>query len=229
MNLEALQAALGHEFDDPSLLTRALTHASFANESGEDFDNQRMEFLGDSVLNLAISTELFHRYADWPEGKLSRLRSRLVCEATLAALARKLDLGNQLRLGRGEDTSGGREKPSLLADAYEAVLAAIYLDGGFEVARSFILAAFGDEIDNETSRQNRADFKTRLQELVQATSDLRPRYSIIHTDGPPHAREFTAEVKVGEEVLGIGLGLSKKSAQQEAARVALDTLATRLT
>jgi ribonuclease III len=229
MNLEALQAKLAHTFEDPGLLRRALTHASHANESGEPHDNQRMEFLGDSVLNLAISTELFALYGDWPEGKLSRLRSQLVCEATLARMATDLGLGQQLRLGRGENTSGGREKPSLLADAYEAVLAAIYLDGGFPAAQRFILDAFAAEIDAESARQNAADFKTRLQELVQATSDLRPRYSIIATDGPPHAREFTAEVRVGEDVLGVGLGMSKKAAQQEAARGALETLATRLT
>ncbi len=229
MSLEQLETALGHTFADRDLLERAMTHASWANEYGGERDNQRMEYLGDSVLNLAISTELFARYSDWPEGKLSRLRSQLVCEATLARMAVGLELGKHLKLGRGEDTSGGREKPSLLADAYEAVLAALYLDGGFPVAQRFVLDAFADEIEAESARQNKADFKTRLQELVQATSDLRPRYSIVGTEGPPHAREFTAEVKVGEEVLGTGLGMSKKAAQQEAARGALDTLAARLT
>lgn len=229
MNLSQLQEALGHTFTDVSLLRRAITHASWANESGEEHDNQRLEFLGDSVLALAISTELFRRHPDWPEGKLSRLRSRLVCEGTLARMAVAIDLGNQLQLGRGEEASGGRDKPSLLADAYEAVLAALYLDGGFPVAQAFILAAFASEIDGESARQNRADFKTRLQELVQATSDLRPRYSIVSTQGPPHAREFTAEVQVGDELLGTGVGMSKKAAQQQAASAALETLAARLT
>lgn len=220
-NLEALQGALEYRFQQKELLRRAITHASFANEHGTARDNQRLEFLGDSVLGLVISTRLFDQFGDFPEGRLSRLRSRLVCEETLAQQARRLGLGGCLRLGRGERTSGGQDKDSLLSDAYEAVLAAIYLDGGYAAAQGVILRAFEAEIEAVASRQTSKDHKTRLQELIQASSDERPRYAIVETTGPPHARLFTAEARVGDRVLGRGTGSNKKAAQQDAARMAL--------
>jgi ribonuclease-3 len=222
--LEALQEALDYRFKDGELLRRAITHASYANENGSARDNQRLEFLGDSVLGLVISTRLFDQFAAFPEGRLSRLRSRLVCEGTLAQQARRLGLGGCLRLGRGERTSGGQDKDSLLSDAYEAVLAAIYLDGGYPAAQQVILRAFEEEIAKAASRQTSKDHKTRLQELIQANSDERPRYAIVETSGPPHARLFTAEARVGDRVLGRGTGSNKKAAQQDAARLALETL-----
>jgi ribonuclease-3 len=215
---------LGYTFTDTGVLLRALTHPSFANEAGGCPDNQRLEYLGDSVLNLSISTELFRRFPEWPEGRLSRTRSHLVCEPTLAELARKVGLGDHLRLGRGEATTGGRDKPSVLSDAFEAVLAALYLDGGFRAADQFILSTFDEELSLDPRTGHPTDFKTTLQELVQADSDLRPQYSIIDVDGPAHARIFTANVKVGDKLLGTGTGMNKKAAHQEAARIALEAI-----
>lgn len=223
--LDALQAQLGYRFTDPALLLQAVTHASYANEDGGAMDNQRLEFLGDSVLGLIISTRLFERFTDSTEGSLSRLRSRLVCEETLALQAQRLGLGECLRLGRGERGSGGQQKASVLSDAYEALLAAIYLDGGYAAAQAVTLAAFEGEMAEVAQPERGKDFKTQLQELIQADSDIRPRYVIIDVAGPPHARFFTAEVRVGEQVLGVGSGSNKKTAQQNAAQVALETLA----
>ncbi len=227
-----LQEAIGYTFKDVSLLQLALTHASYANEEGDNeqplrLDNQRMEFLGDSVLGLAISTHLYKAFPNLPEGKLSRLRSSLVCEGTLARQAETLQLGLCLRLGRGERSSGGHLKASLLSDAYEAILAAVYLDSDYVTTEAVILRAFKDELTQVSQGHTVKDFKTRLQELIQSEGDERPRYMIVETTGPPHARSFTAEVRVGLKLLGSGQGRNKKSAQQDAARAALELLAER--
>ncbi len=223
--LTALEERLGYTFQDPGLLRRALTHASYANETGGSVDNQRMEFLGDAVLGLAISGYLFEKFPNYPEGRLSRLRSRLVCEESLARRANHLKLGEGLLLGKGEYNSKGYTKASLLADACEATLAAIYLDGGYDATAAVILCMFRDDLDAIVKGEPlMGDFKTRLQEIIQAHADERPRYTITDTQGPPHARRFTAVVKVGSNVLGQGVGMSKKSAQQQAARTALDNL-----
>ncbi len=223
--LDGLQQRLGHPCGDRELRLRALTHPSFANESGTAIHNQRLEFLGDAVLNIVISTALFERFPERHEGKLSRLRSQLVCEETLVLRAQALDLGPCLRLGKGERLSGGRDKPSLLADAYEALLAAVYLDAGIEAARAVIMAAFEVTFVDILNDASGHDFKTHLQEIVQSRrGNVRPRYVIVDTCGPAHARIFTAAVKVGDEELGLGQGSSKKIAQQEAARDALDRL-----
>lgn len=219
-----LQERLGYFFCDIDHLVRALTHRSFANENDTDIDNQRLEFLGDAVLDLVISTELYERYPELPEGRLSYLRSRLVREEALARQAEVLDLGRFLLLGRGEENSGGRSKPSLLADAYEAVLAAVYLDGGYDAVFDVIRARFEALLDTVSSGRSVGDHKTRLQELIQAERDERPRYLIVSTEGPPHARVYTASVNLGEKVLGTGTGCSKKAAQQDAARDALERL-----
>jgi len=219
-----LQQALGYSFTDLEHLVRALTHRSFANEHDTDIDNQRMEFLGDAVLDLVISSELYARYPDLPEGRLSYLRSRLVRQEALARQAAVLDLGRFLLLGRGEETSGGRQKPSLLADAYEAVLAAVYLDGGYDAAFAVIRARFEALLETVSSGRAVGDHKTRLQEIIQAQRDERPRYVIISTEGPPHARTYTSSVNLGDTVLGKGTGCSKKAAQQDAARDALERL-----
>lgn len=222
--LDELQELLGHTFKDLDLLLRALTHPSYANEEPSARHNQRMEFLGDSVLGLAITTELFERFPQRSEGQLSRLRSALVREETLVVRAEAIKLGPCLRLGRGERKSGGRFKHSLLADAYEAVLAAVYLDADFEAAHKVIVRGFEETFQQIASGNHSRDFKTRLQELIQSRTDARPRYSIVSSDGPPHARRFTAQVTVDDDVLGEGQGMSKKAAQQDAARRALEGL-----
>jgi ribonuclease-3 len=223
--LGELEARIGYTFDNRDLLTRAVTHRSFANEvSTEVSDNQRLEFLGDAVLGLVIATELFHRDREVDEGALSARQSQLVCEPALAEVARQLELGDYLRLGRGEALSGGRTKPSLLADAYEAVLAAVYLDGGAEAARAVISRLHSNALSGarETSAPN--DFKSRLQTHVQSELNIQPRYEIIGESGPAHDKVFTARVVVDDEPLGQGEGGSKKSAEQEAARTALESL-----
>ncbi len=220
---DALEKHIAYQFSDQDWLVRALTHRSFTNEVPRPTaDNQRMEFLGDAVLGLAISEELFRRYPEYQEGALSRLKARLVCEEALAVIAHTLGLGEALQLGRGEEESGGRCKPSLLADAFEALVAAVFLDGGMSSARTFVLHHHADALERITTPGYGRDTKSKLQELVQQQTGEAPRYHIIAEDGPPHARVFTAEVKVGEQVLGSGSGNSKKEAQREAAGVALE-------
>ena len=221
--IEGLEGRLGHRFESRELILRALTHPSFANEFTEAVNNQRLEFLGDAVLNTVISTALFERFPERHEGQLSRLRSFLVCEESLAERAAALELGPCIRLGKGERKSGGRHKASLLADAYEAVLAAVYLDGGFERATAVIRAGFENTLEDIQGGTHSRDYKTRLQEQIQSRQgDARPRYAITDIQGPPHARRFTATVKVDDEILGQGQGMSKKAAQQAAARNALE-------
>lgn len=220
--LSALQARIGYVFADLSLLERALTHRSYANESSVEVrDNQRLEFLGDAVLGMVVTEAIFERYPGYSEGSLSKLKAQLVCEATLAEIAGRLGLGEALRLGRGEEASGGRRKPSLLADAYEALVAAIHLDRGVSQAREFVLRHHSDALSRITSPVRVRDAKSRLQELVQRERGVRPRYEIVSVEGPDHAREFTAEAVVGDEVVGRGVGRSKKEAQQAAAAAAL--------
>ena len=220
----ALERELGYVFVDQELLVQALTHRSYANERDIGVDNQRLEYLGDAVLDLVISTELFSRYPELPEGKLSYLRSQLVCEKSLAAQARKISLGECILLGKGEAQSGGQEKDSVLADAYEAVLAAIYMDSGFQRTNATVVAQFDSLLSSVVSGAKISDYKTRLQEIIQADKDERPHYAIVDVGGPPHARVYTAIVSAGEEPLGEGTGCSKKAAQQDAARVALEAL-----
>lgn len=220
--MDQLQARIGYRFESPALLRRALTHRSYANEFTLATDNQRLEFLGDAVLDLIISTELFNRYQDMPEGRLSYVRSQLVREESLARRARELDVGVAMLLGKGEALSRGESKDSVLADAVEALLAAIYLDGGYKAIYTVTQTIFGPLIAEIDDIGAGCDYKTRLQEYVQAGKDERPRYSIVSVDGPPHARTYTARVAVGEITLGQGQGCSKKGAHQEAARNALE-------
>ncbi|MBH23156.1 MAG: ribonuclease III [Myxococcales bacterium] len=219
-----LEVRLGYSFDNRALLRRAFTHRSYANEFDVGVDNQRLEYLGDAVLDLVVSTELFKRYPELSEGRLSYLRSQLVCEASLAEQSRRLDLGACMLLGKGEFLSGGSDKDSVLADAYEAMLASVYLDGGFQCAYEVIVNQFDELLDAVSDGSLVSDYKTRLQELIQADKDERPHYHIASIDGPPHARVYTALVSAGEHTLGEGTGCSKKAAQQDAARVALEQL-----
>lgn len=220
-------AISNYRFTDSSFLTEALTHKSYVNErrdSGRKH-NERLEFLGDAVLSLVISEYLARRYPELNEGALSQLKAKLVSEAPLANAARRLDLGARLKLGRGEELSNGRDKASLLADALEAVIAAVYLDGGFEASRNFTIEALTDEllqIDVLQEQPGGDDYKTRFQEWCQKRYDVLPRYGIVRETGPDHQKVFEVEVQVNDRVFGIGRGHSKKEAEQEAAQRALE-------
>lgn len=217
-----LEQALGHRFADPAILIQALTHSSYASEHPGVGFNERFEFLGDAVLQLAVTEFLFSAYPGLPEGKMAKIRAASVSGVELADVAGKLDLGSHLYLGRGEEGSGGREKESILADAMEAVLAAVYLDAGFPVARRVILALLADRVRVKAAAPGRRDFKTRLQESLAARG-RRPEY-VVKGSGPDHERVFTAVVLVDGSEHGRGTGRSKKHAEQEAARQALERM-----
>ena len=221
---EALEARLDYRFRDRGLLEHALTHRSHAHEdaSGGVADNESLEFLGDAVLGFVVADLLFRDFPQHREGDKSKIKSALVSTTALATAAERLDLGAHLLLGRGEDKSGGRQKQALLADAWEAVMAAIYLDGGLEEARRVILQELAPDIARIRSPQFLRDYKSVLQETVQAAGRPRPEYSVVETTGPEHDKIFRVDVRVGEEMLGTGRGRSKKDAEQEAARSALD-------
>lgn len=210
-----LLAALGVDIE-PGLLTLALTHRSFAYENGGLPTNERLEFLGDSVLGIVVTDRLYRSYPTWSEGQLAKLRAAVVNAQALAEVARGLDLGRYLRLGRGEETTGGRDKVSILADTFEAVLGAIYLDSGLERAREVIDQLVGPMIVRGAELGAGLDWKTSLQEASAAVGRGAPEYRGWH-EGPDHAREFSAEVLVDGEVVGHGVGRSKKAAEQQAA------------
>ena len=220
-------AVSNYRFTNPSFLTEALTHKSYVNErrdSGRKH-NERLEFLGDAVLSLIMSDYLARRYSEFSEGALSKLKAKLVSETSLANAARRLDLGARLKLGRGEELSNGRDKASLLADAFEAVIAAVYLDGGLEASRNFTIEALTDElrqIDVLQEKPGGDDYKTRFQEWCQKRYELLPLYGIVRETGPDHQKFFEVEVRVNDKVFGIGRGYSKKEAEQEAAQRALE-------
>ncbi len=226
--LSELEENLDYRFEDRSLLVRAVTHRSFANEHrGVEEDNQRLEFLGDAVLGVVIAEAVFRADKEAAEGDLSRRLSDLVCEPALVERARELELGEFLRLGRGEELTGGREKEGLLADAYEAVLGAIFLDGGHEDVRRVIRHHFEEGLDDVATRPDpgrgngHGDFKSQLQREVQKRQPVRPEYEIVETTGPPHERHFVAQVCVAGQPVGRGEGRSKKEAEQAAAQEAM--------
>ena len=212
--MQALQQALGYTFKEIAHLRRALTHPSTKQP-----DNQRLEFLGDAILEFCVSDMLYHKYTDFQEGALTARRAALVCERTLSVLAQSLDLGRCLVMGNGEILTGGREKPSILADAVEAILAAIYVDGGYEAVREVIFRLFKDEDRLVAPRVK--DDKSSLQEYTQAHNMGLPAYRIIDSTGPDHDRQFVAEVVICGRQMATGKGPSKKSAEQMAARAAL--------
>lgn len=220
-------AISNYRFTNASFLTEALTHKSYVNErrdSGRNH-NERLEFLGDAVLSLIMSDYLARRYPELSEGALSKLKAKLVSEASLANAARRLDLGARLKLGRGEELSHGRDKASLLADAFEAIIAAVYLDGGLEASRSFTIEALTHELRQIDALQEEPggdDYKTRFQEWCQKRYEVLPRYVIVCETGPDHQKVFEVEVHVNDRALGIGRGYSKKEAEQEAAQRALE-------
>ena len=212
--MQRLQQALGYAFRDPSHLRLALTHPSTKLP-----DNQRLEFLGDAVLEFCVSDMLYQKYPDLHEGELTARRAALVCERTLSVIARSLDLGRYLLMGHGEEQTGGREKPSILADAMEAVLAAVYVDGGYEAARGVIRVLFQEE-ERLTAWRGQDD-KSALQESTQANGLDLPAYEIVAQSGPDHDRRFTAQVSVQGRAVATGEGNSKKAAEQAAAKAAL--------
>ena len=218
-----LQLALGWTFVDHDLLDRALTHRSYCAEQGVEESNERLEFLGDSVLGLVVTRFTFEQYPQLPEGELAKLRAAVVSADALSEVAQELDLGAALRLGKGEAASGGRSKPSILADAMEAVIAAVYLDGGLEPATRLVLALLESRIREQATGPGGQDYKTRLQELAARTYDQLPRYQVRH-EGPDHSKRFFAVVSLRNEEFGAGEGRSKKAAEQAAARVAWERL-----
>jgi ribonuclease III len=217
--LARIEGKLGYRFRERALLEEALTHRTFVNEAGGGKDNQRLEFFGDAVLDFLLSDLLLVRFPTSREGELTRIRAALVDEASLARIATGLELGSCLRLGRGEEKGGGRQKRSLLADAFEALLAALYLDGGIETARRVVLEHFAPLLDSGLELAGR-DFKTDLQERTRLARGELPRYQLKQVSGPDHDRVFTVEIYLGRELMGEGVGRTKKEAEQDAARAA---------
>ena len=228
--VEALEARLGVAFARPDVALAAITHKSFVNEHrGEGLaDNERLEFLGDAVLDLAVSHRLMERFPIAREGELSKIRAAVVDEAGLARMARTLDLGPLLRLGRGEELTGGRDKNSLLADAMEAVVAALYLGGGLDPVLALLDRFLGEAFARAAAGTLDRDYKTQLQELAQSRVRASPRYRVVAEHGPDHSKVFDVEAELKGEVVGRGTGRSKKDAEQAAAKLALETISARL-
>jgi len=220
--MQRLEGVLGHVFDDHSLLEEALTHTSFANEVETPVKhNERLEYLGDAVLDLMIGHWLFESFSDWPEGRLTQTRARLVNTEALQDLSRDLGLGQALRMGVGEERTGGRERTSVLAGALEAVLGALYLDAGFTGCEQVVRTLFRQRIEIQSTSDIK-DPKSRLQEWAQATHRVMPNYRTVEVTGPPHASLFEVEVTVAQTLTARGQGRSKKEAEMDAARVAWD-------
>lgn len=224
-NLDDLQKKLGVKFNNQKLLNQALFHRSYLNENHQiKFSNERLEFLGDSVLSLLVSTKLYKRYPDYPEGKLTSIRSLLVKTKTLADLAQQLTLGDYLQMSRGEERGGGRQNPSLLADTLEAVIGAIYLDLGLEIVDRFLSKTLYPLISSVEMKEDLQDYKSTLQEVIQEKSKVSPAYRVLKEFGPDHDKTFTIGVFVENTLLSSGEGKSKQSAEQQAAKVALEDL-----
>ncbi len=220
--MQDLESIIGYTFKDKTLMLRALSHTSYINEVKSIHEsNERLEFLGDSVLSIIVSEYIFINFKQLPEGELTKLRASLVCEKSLAAFAKEIQLGRFLFLGKGEQQNGGRERPSILADAFEALLAAIYLDGGFEAAKNHVMRFVKSEITNHTVEDAFHDYKTQLQEIIQKNPGEELSYNLINEDGPDHDKTFTVEVRLNSNVIGVGVAHSKKQAEQYAAKQAL--------
>ncbi len=218
-----LERNIGYEFKNPSLLKIALTHSSYANEAGKGTKyNERLEFLGDSVLSVIVSEYLFEAFPNMPEGELTKLRASLVCEKSLAKFSEKLGVGEFLLLGNGEENSGGRTRPSILADAFEALLAALYLDSDMERARTFVLEFVKGAL--KEAKPSFKDYKTMLQEIIQQNREESVRYHLVGEHGPDHDKRFIVEVHLNSNVIGHGEGRSKKEAEQQAAKEALELM-----
>ena len=227
-DLRRLEEALGLRFRDPTLLRRALTHRSYAHERPEAAaeTNERLEFLGDAIFHFVVADELYHRYPEAPEGWLTASRAALVCAPGLASLAEEIGLAAHVRVSRGEDIIDGRGRQRILADAMEAVVAAVYQDAGLEPAHEVVRRLIRPRLADVVAQHGAANVKGRLQELIQATEGVTPFYRVIERHGPVHAEEFVVEVVAGDRVLGRGAGIGKRRAEQEAAREALAALAS---
>jgi ribonuclease III len=222
--INELENKLGIKFADRTLLVEALTHSSYINQNKNMRHNERLEFLGDSVLQLCISEYLYKNYGDKTEGELTRTRALIVCENSLFEVAQKLCLGQYIYMSKGEELTGGRDRVSILADSVEAVIAAIYLECGLEKAKQFIINNFDNIINKAITNEIVLDYKTKLQETLQQNGEVSIAYNLVKFEGPPHRRKFYAEVLVEEKLLGIGSGYSKKEAEQNAAKEALISL-----
>ena len=224
-DISSFEKIVGYTFKDKTLLIKALSHSSFSNElkskNIENECNERLEFFGDSILSFTVSEYLYTSYPTLPEGELSKVRAGTVCEKALAAFAREIELGNYLLLGHGEDNQNGRSRPSILADAFEALLGAIYIDGGIEPVKKFLLPFASEEIAQIIARGNTKDYKTMLQQFVQQEQGDVLEYRIVGESGPAHDKIFEAEASLNNNVIGHGSGKSKREAEQMAAKEAL--------
>ena len=224
--IKELETAIGYRFHNISLLQNALAHSSYANEHKRQHlkQNERLEFLGDEGLSISVSDQIFNNCPNLPEGELTKLRASLVCEKSLYVFAKKIDLGRFILLSNGERKGNGADRPSILSDAFEAVIAAIYLDGGMEKAREFVLSFVVPEIKNHTAGKAFKDYKTKLQEIIQRNPGEKLNYVLVGESGPDHDKHFVVEVHLNSNVIGKGGGRSKKEAEQQAAREALELM-----
>ena len=220
------EQTIGYSFSDKGLMTLAITHSSYTNEHKlpPASSNERLEYLGDAVLELSVSDHIFAGYAGLSEGEMTKLRASVVCEPMLAKAARRINLGDAIRMGRGEEQSGGRKRDSIISDAFEALIGAIFKDGGFEAARDFVTAQLADDIKMMSTRFNQSDPKTYLQECIQAYSAVPLVYAIIGEHGPDHNKVFSVHLTHEGKVIGEGTGRSKKEAEQDAASDAIDKM-----
>ena len=224
MKIYEFEKVIGYEFKNKEVIKTALTHSSYANERGHGECNERLEFLGDSVLGIVTAEYFYHNLNHLPEGEMTKKRAACACEKSLYKFAKEIDLGKFIYLGKGEENMGGRDRASILADAFEAVIAAIYLDGGLDNARNFVLR-FVKKAANENISLK--DYKTELQEIIQKNPDEHLSYVLVGESGPDHDKRFEVEVMLNSNVIGCGIGRSKKLAEQEAARQALELMGIR--
>ncbi len=226
-SLNEIQLNINYKFKDINLINTSLTHSSYANESKMRIyeNNERLEFLGDVIVNLIVSEYLYHKFSELPEGELTKKRAAIVCESSLAFAARKINLGEYLLLGKGEEATGGRNRESILADTFEALTGAIYIDGGLTSTREFLLGMFEQEVIYALSKGNLfIDYKTELQETLQKRTKSKIEYKVVREVGPDHNKKFYMDVIVENKVIGSGMGRNKKEAEQMAAKQALDRI-----
>lgn len=224
MDYSEFESKIGYTFKNKDLLHEALSHSSYANEYKHGrHSNERLEFLGDSVLSIVVSDHLFKHFKHLPEGELTKIRASLVCEKALFEFSKNIELGRFIMLGKGEENSGGRERPSIIADAFEAVIAAIYLDGGMESARKYVLGFIPKDLDRNSSKKLN-DYKTVLQEIIQRNPEEKVEYVLKSESGPDHNKTFEVQVMLNSNVIGTGQGRSKKLAEQMAAKEALELM-----
>ncbi len=229
MNFTEFENKIGYTFKNKDLLHEALSHSSYANENKHHgrHSNERLEFLGDSVLSIVVSEHLFTHFKHLPEGELTKIRASLVCEKALFEFSKKIDLGQHILLGKGEENSGGRERPSIVSDAFEAVIAAIFLDGGMEAAEKYVLSFIPKNLDSNSAKALQ-DYKTMLQEIIQRNPEERVEYVLADQIGPDHDRKFVVNVCLNSNIIGTGEGHSKKQAEQAAAKEALKLMGCKI-